>query len=509
MTYSTPCLLALATLIPEQTHRATPPPADRELDALCDAACQHVRDLVAAFRTQPTTPAATHQFEQQLQEHVRELARVVTQWTYNHLEPAAVAALAKHVQFHGDLFTRLNRKTPQNVWTLFGQIRLHRVGYRSTDQNGEPTLFPAAVALGLVHGASPALAERVGVLIGAAGMSQQRVLDQLRRDHGVGWGVKKLREVTAALAAEVTVHRHEVQVEKVLDWLRTADASRGRHKPVLSVGRDGITLGMRHPGVCLYEVASTATVSVGDRRGKRIGTVYLAFTPESGQPTLSAALTKLLDDVLRRWDRPLPRLAYITDAGDNETAYYEQTLATMRHPVTDAKLAWIRVVDYYHASQRVWTLAEALFGKGRLATSWAKKMLKWLVKPGGVNRVLHSAAAFRDRTRLGKTAQGKFGQAYRYLRERMPYLRYAEYRRVGIPLGSGVTEAACKTVYTQRLKLSGMRWQQAGAQTILDLRVLHLSGVWNAAYQRVLQEREQPQVWGPRDSIQKETGIAA
>jgi hypothetical protein len=65
-------------------------------------------------------------------------------------------------------------------------------------------------------------------------------------------------------------------------------------------------------------------------------------------------------------------------------------------------------------------------------------------------------------------------------------MRYAAYKRIGIPCGSGVTEAACKTIYTQRLKLSGMRWKKAGAQTILNLRVLHLSGVWTEAYQRVL-----------------------
>jgi hypothetical protein len=64
----------------------------------------------------------------------------------------------------------------------------------------------------------------------------------------------------------------------------------------------------------------------------------------------------------------------------------------------------------------------------------------------------------------------------------------------GLPIGSGVTEAACKTVYTQRLKLSGMRWKRTGAQTILNLRILLLSGVWEAAYQRVLQSYEEPNV---------------
>ena len=56
----------------------------------------------------------------------------------------------------------------------------------------------------------------------------------------------------------------------------------------------------------------------------------------------------------------------------------------------------------------------------------------------------------------------------------------------GEPIGSGITEAACKTVFTQRLKLSGMRWKTAGAQVILNLRVCLLSGIWQPTYRAVV-----------------------
>ena len=48
------------------------------------------------------------------------------------------------------------------------------------------------------------------------------------------------------------------------------------------------------------------------------------------------------------------------------------------------------------------------------------------------------------------------------------------YRRNHLPIGSGVTEAACKTVFSQRLKRSGMAWSVEGGQRIVDLRVIHL-----------------------------------
>ena len=96
-----------------------------------------------------------------------------------------------------------------------------------------------------------------------------------------------------------------------------------------------------------------------------------------------------------------------------------------------------------------------------------------------------AAAVLRSRCGLKGKSLTAFNTDYNYLRDRTGLMRYAAYKRLGIPRGSGVTEAACKTVYTQRLKLSGMRWKKAGGQTIVDLRVVLLSGVWDEANERV------------------------
>jgi hypothetical protein len=497
MSYSMHLLLAAATLGSTKTHATScsTSPADTDWLTVVEPALLHLKQLVEVFLSQRVTPAAMFRFEQDLHHAGQELLRLTMQWACNRLEATEVHTLAKHVRFEASMYTRLKQKTPQNVWTRFGQIRLWRAGYRPTDKSGDATLFPLALSLGLVHGATPALAERAARLLGGTGMTQSQTLERLRQDHGVRWGVKKLRQVTHAVSQALADERHETQVEQLLKWLEQATASKGKHKPIVSVGRDGITLGLRIKHGRLFEVATTGTVSVLDRRGRRLGTIYLAYTPESGQPTMSRELTRLLRDLLSRWQGPMPRLCYVTDAGDNETAYYEKVLRRMKHPGTGQRLDWIRVVDYYHASTRIWTLAELLFGKRQRATSWARKMQKWLKKPGGVNRVLHSAAALRD-LHLPARKQAAFRKAYRYLRERMAFMRYSEYKSVGVPLGSGVTEAACKTVYTQRLKLSGMAWESSGAQRVLNLRVLQLSGVWDDAYARVLATDDEPQVRG-------------
>ena len=46
---------------------------------------------------------------------------------------------------------------------------------------------------------------------------------------------------------------------------------------------------------------------------------------------------------------------------------------------------------------------------------------------------------------------------------------YWQYRRHGLAIGSGITEAACKTLFTQRFKQSGMKWSLEGGQVVVNL----------------------------------------
>jgi hypothetical protein len=485
MTYSMYLCLAAATL--GRADRVVEPPTETDVNDALAPVLQRLRQLLQEFGRKPVSPQAAFDLEQQVQAELRELGRVGVEWALNRIEPGQAEALPQHVEFEAVPYTRVSHKTPQDVATTFGKICLRRVGYRPTNKTGDATIFPLPQQLGIVAGATPALAERAARYQAETGATQRRTLQRLMQEHGVNWGVKKLRQVTSRVAEAMTEHRHDVQVEELLRLLEQAWLSKGKHKPVLSVGRDGISFGVPVRGGTVFEVASTGTVSVLNRRGQRLGTVYLAFMPESKQGTMSDQLTLLIREVLQRWQRPLPRLCYVTDAGDNETTYYQTVLRRMRHPRTTERLQWIRVVDYYHASERLWTMAEALFGKRPAGRAWARRMQKLLKKPNGIRRVLNSAAALRSRHPLqSKKKKEDFRKAYDYLCVRTKYMRYAVYKRLGIPCGSGVTEAACKTIYTQRLKLSGMRWKKTGAQTILNLRVMLLSGIWTEAYRRVL-----------------------
>lgn len=468
------------------THFAT---SLRALTARLIPLITELGHLIVSFRRADITPEAGHRFETRLQELLRELGRIILEWTLNHLEPHDRKDLPGQIESGGTWYRRRGKTPNRKVATLFGTITLWRMLYQ--DVHGvEPAIFPLEIRLGLEAGrATPALAERAART--AVALPQDAVLAALRTDHGVRWSVASLRAVIAAVAAGMDAFRHDAQVDRLLDWLELADRSSGSRKPVLAVGRDGLMLPIR--GQACYREGATATVSVYDRRGRRLGTVYLGRMPEPGQGTLSGQLTALIEAALRRRTGPPPRLAYITDGGALPTRYYRRVLRRMSDPHhPDRRLRWQWVIDYYHASGYITQLAEALFFDAREAASWAREMGRWLKeKPRGIYRVLHSAAAIRRRRIIVSAAKREqYRTAYAYLRKRMRWLDYSGYRRDHLPIGSGVTEAACKAVFTQRMKQSGMTWNGESGQWIVDLRVIHLSGLWSEVYRSYLGSKD-------------------
>jgi hypothetical protein len=449
--------------------------------------------LLEQFAHQPVTPQTTCQFEVAVNSLLRQTGRHIVEWMYNHVEAEEAEQLPAQITWDGETYRRRRKSPNRSLACLFGPIRLWRYRYEPLEAR-ERSFFPLEMRLGIEAGlATPALAERVGQA--SVQGSQAQVQALLRRDHDVRWGTKTLRKVTRGLSEGMAAHREPAQVKRILHLLKQAEASTGPHRPVVSAGRDGIFLPLR--GQPQYREGATGTVSVLDRRGKRLGTVYLGRMPEPGQKTLSRQMTSLLLGVLTVWPGVAPVLQYVTDAGHHPTKYFKEVLRRMmdpRHP--GRRLDWIWVVDFYHACTYISKMAEALFGTTRRSYAWAHQMRRWLKgKRHGMYRVLHSAAALRRRRkRSGRDAKA-YRKAYRYLKKRMKFMDYVSYRRRGLAIGSGITEAACKTVFTQRMKQSGMTWLVEGGQVIVDLRVIYLSRIWAEVHEAYLESKPLPE-WG-------------
>jgi hypothetical protein len=438
---------------------------------------------IDTFRSGPITPAATYAFEVELERQLDEIGRVSLQAVFNHLEPEVVEQAAPSLDFDDNVYRRRDRSPRrEGIGTRFGTITLERIRYEPRDADfGLASLFPLEMRLGIVSGkATLGLADRLGQW--TAQHTQETVHRLLQEEHHVSWSVTTIRKVVTDLSANLAPLTHQAQVEHLLKLLQQAHDSKGPHRPVLTVGRDGIFVPLFKD--TKYREAATATVAVLDRRGRRLGTVYLGHMPEPGQGILSQQLTALLNAVLNGWQGPLPRLQYVTDGGHHPSEYFATVLEGMFHLRTGKLLEWEWVVDYYHACLYITKLAEALFGKEtKEAASWAAKMRRWLKdKKGGILRVLHSAAAHAWRLEFTPEEQKAYDDAYQYLQTRRGFMDYWSCRQRGLAIGSGITEAACKTLFTQRFKQSGMKWSLEGGQVVVDLRVIWISKLWRNVF---------------------------
>jgi hypothetical protein len=447
-----------------------------------------IDERLRQFEKGPLTPAAAYTLEKKVKAALDEAGRALLEQAFNGREPVARDQAAPKVRYHKQRY-RINKRTKAEVATSFGPITLWSWLYLCTD-DGEPGLHPLHVSLGIGAGmATPALLERVARV--SVDHTQAEVRAWLQREHGLSWSNDRLRAALRGFRQALAPFVPALQQERLEQWLEQAERSRGRHRPVLAAGRDGIMVPMRSGG---YEEASTATVSVYDRQRRRLGTIYLGQMPETKQTTLSQRLTALLRGVLQAYEGPVPRLAYITDKGSAPEDYYRRVLKKMKHPRDGKLLVWEWVLDFYHVCAYVGQMADALFGADTPAgAAWFTKMRRWLrERQQGVSQVTRSATQLLDRRKMTKAQQTAFWKAYRYVRRNRRWMDYEGYRRRGLPIGSGVTEAACKTVFTQRFKRSGMRWGRESGQVILDLRVVYLSGLWEDAFARDLAARDVP-----------------
>jgi hypothetical protein len=147
----------------------------------------------------------------------------------------------------------------------------------------------------------------------------------------------------------------------------------------------------------------------------------------------------------------------------------------VRHHFSDA----VEILDFYHASEHIWTIARTLFGEqDPVGVRWAERHCRRL-EQCGPKPLLRALRALRRRgEQRGLAAAG--AEALRlgleYFTRHAARMDYPRYRAAGMLIGSGPVEAACKVVVGARLKRAGMRWSERGADAVLAARTTVLGG---------------------------------
>lgn len=236
----------------------------------------------------------------------------------------------------------------------------------------------------------------------------------------------------------------------------------------------------RPQGPAGYKEVGCATISFYDDEGNRLRTVRYARMPERKKGTVKDQLAAELQSILGV--EPFLKVVFLSDGAPDHWEFFEQLAE--RLGIEEAYFA----LDIFHALERIKRALDAYHGEQTPESKAAFEECRiWLrERPDGVRKVLR-ALRYR-RGKLRGSRKKAVAAEIRYIQKRRDRMQYAPLLEDHLPIGSGVVEAACKTLVTERMKRSGMSWGEEGGQAILTLRSLLQSDRWERGWRMLAQE---------------------
>lgn len=416
------------------------------------------------------------QFEHELHDHIMAIERQVLKE-----ELARYDVTAEEIEVDGVTY-RYTLTSSETYLSSAGPVTVTRNLYRPSGR-GSKSICPLELRAGIVEGYwtpraarqaaftmarltsgdSEALFEELG------GMQPSRAsLDRLPKGLSPRW------------------ERHRDQWEDALRVQETVP----REAAVIAISVDGVSVRMKNnqprdkkdrpgkhaSGPTGQRQAGCGAVILYDAEGERLQTVRYGRMPEKRKATLLQQLEAEVAGILAV--RPDLKRVLLSD-GEKDNW---RLLNDVDQACSPSSQPGIEILDFCHACDHLKEACDAAWGESTSRSQSEFDRLKALLKESddGVERVICMIRYHWGRARNRK--RERLRVQLTYFQNQRHRMHYAEYGRKGLPIASGVMEASCKTLVTQRLKQSGMSWTLAGGQAILTLRSLIQSNRWQGAW---------------------------
>jgi hypothetical protein len=353
----------------------------------------------------------------------------------------------------------------ERYFTGAGPVRVERTLFKDrTDETGR-AISPMELRLGVVEGRWTPLAAQQAAWV-VAQMTPQLAEELFARIGNMTPSKSTLDRLPKALDARWEEGR--VHFEQAL---RDGDVI-PQHATTVAVSLDGVLAPMKDGGAVQkrqetaeqgrltrgpagYREVGCGTLSFCDAKGEMISAVRMARMPEPHKATLKRTL--LADVLAALAERPELRLVKLADGANDNWTFLSSMLPD-----------GVELLDFYHAAEHLNDALGSAYGDGTVEARRRFEDLRFVLReaPDGVESVIRSLSYLHKKHPDNKSVTKELA----YFRNNRHRMRYKKFADEGLPIGSGVVEAACKTLVTQRMKQSGMRWEQKGGQAILTLR---------------------------------------
>lgn len=335
---------------------------------------------------------------------------------------------------------------PKQVQTVVGWITVRRAYYAcAACGHGQ---CPLDVTLGLTRDSLSPEVRRLSCRLGAL-LPFAEAAATLAVTAGVQLSTTTVRRVTEAVGARC---EQALAATIASAWRDGLPAAPDPAPDRLYVALDGVQiLGTDGAG---HEVKVGVVVPLRRRSGVAVRD---PASYAAGLEPATAFGQRVALEAHRRGAETVPELAVLGDG-----AAWIWNLADEHFPTA------VQIVDWFHASERVWDLGRALFGDGTEQTAaWVDQQL---------GRLGQGEAATLATEGQGLSVRGDVlavrDQQVTYFTNQAGRMAYDRYRAAGWDIGSGMVESACKHLIGAREKGPGMRWSARGAQTVAAVRVL-------------------------------------
>ncbi len=348
---------------------------------------------------------------------------------------------------------------PKKFQTPYGPTCVERHVYQSG--RGGTTFVPMERNARIMRTATPLFAKQV-----AFKYSNSNAATVVRdfAQHG--------RKVSRSYVGEVADDVASVAGDKQWQWsYEVPAAAAGDLIKTISVGVDGTCTLFCDDG---WRQVMVGTIAFFNQDGERCSTIYVASAPEAGRATFFAKMERELE--LVRAVHPDARYVGVADGAHDLWSWLE------------GHCTW-QVVDFWHASEYLAAAAPGMRrGSGQRA-QWLEGACHHLKHDSGaVEELIAEFEQAADKLAAKSPHRKALERAISYFGNHAERMKYAFFQSMGLPIGSGVTEAACKSVVKERLCGSGMKWTLDGAENTLMLRTMTKSANrWEQFWQKAAQ----------------------
>jgi len=357
--------------------------------------------------------------------------------------------------------TKLTSRSTSNktYQTPYGAVEVERHVYQTS--KGGKIYCPLENKANIIQGATPKFAQQISHKYST--MNAPSVCRDLADNHHRKISHSYLQDVSEWVGsiAQAKEEVWEYDLPKVEEAIGS-----------IVISLDGAYVLMREEG---YRETMVGNISLYDVSGKRQHSIYLGEAPEYGKGRFLQRMETEINKIKKQY----PDVCYvgIADGASTNWSFLEKHTSC-------------QLLDFFHVTEYLGDVSHAAYPKKKDKAKrdiWLKERCSTLKHtPGFVEMLITEMENFAQKKSLTKTIKEKLSAALTYFINHRHMMDYPGHLDKKLPIGSGVTEAACKTLVKQRLCGSGMRWTETGMRVILSLRALVQStGRWSQFWDKI------------------------